>query len=257
MMSHLKTFAIALGILGAIGCGGSSSPDPKPVFVQGFEADTDGFVASQGITRVASNVGTLALPASEGGYYAELQNLPDGYDDGVDVGDGGYSYFGGKGAEYAGDFYQAIDVYVVATWAPAATAGVASFWIDMTPNHADPDNYGAEHNFQLTATGSQVDVRVDGQTTPIASITASGWYTFLMTFEKGAAAADPVITDMLVLDPERTIVGQTTVTASSPGGPFASEDLLGNGYVWITVWQNGFADDLLAIDNLETALLPY
>lgn len=258
-MTNVKTFAILLGILAAMGCGGSSSSPPKHVFVQGFEADTSGWTAPEeggGITRVASDGGTLLLPASKGGYYAELQNDPDGYTGAVGYGDAGYSFFGGKGTEYKGDFYQAIDVYVDVEWTPA-TGGVPGFWIDMTPNHADTENYGAEHNFQLTATGSQVDVRADGQTDPFASITDSGWYTFLMTFEKDTTDDAPVITDMVVLDAENAVVGQTTVLATSPGGPFNSQDLLGNGYVWITVWQNDFADDLLAIDNLETGLLPY
>jgi hypothetical protein len=54
----------------------------------------------------------------------------------------------------------------------------------MTPYHADPNNWGAEHNFRLTALGSSVRVTVDGQTTPLAVITQSGWYTFLMTWRR-------------------------------------------------------------------------
>jgi hypothetical protein len=37
----------------------------------------------------------------------------------------------------------------------------------------------------------------------------------------------------------------------------AAQPAVGNGYVWITVWQNGFANDALAIDNVVTGLLPY
>jgi hypothetical protein len=49
--------------------------------------------------------------------------------------------------------------------------------------------------------------------------------------------------------------GATPLLANSPGGPFASQDLGGNGYVWITLWQNGFAGDLLALDNVQTGLI--
>jgi hypothetical protein len=257
-MKHVKMLALALAALGTVACSDSDDPPPpqKPVVLQGFELDVTGWTTTQGITRVESNAGTLGIPASSGGFYAELQNQPDGYSDGVGYGDAGWSFFGGKGLEYKGDFYQSIDVYVDAAWAAGLLAG-DSFWIDMTPHHADPANYGAEHNFHVRATGTAVEVRVDGQTDPIATLTTSGWYTFLMTFEKAANASDPVVTDMVILDAQRNVVGQTTVFATSPGGPFASQDLLGNGYVWITVWQNGFANDLLAIDNLETALLPY
>jgi hypothetical protein len=257
-MNGLTAYVAVLATVGLVACSDSKS-DPTPqktIVLQGFEVDTGDWEASQGITRVASGGGTLQLTASSGGYYAELENLANGYQD-PGYGDGGVSRFGGRGTVYNGDFYQSIDVYVDASWAPAAVAVVDSFWIDMTPHHEDPLNYGAEHNFRLRATSSEVEVRVDGQTTPIASITADGWYTFLMTWEKAAAADDPVITDMVVLDSQNTVLGTTTVYATSPGGPFTSQDLRGNGYVWITVWQNGFAGDVLGIDNVETALLPY
>ncbi len=224
-------------------------------YFQGFEIDTGDWVASQGITRVPSLSGVLGLPSSSGGYHAEIQNLHDGY--APSFGDAGYSFYGGADAVYHGDFYQAIDVYVDVNWPlPAPYPSLEAFWIDMTPYHADPNNYGAEHNFRIKALGGSVAVYVDGQTSPIATLTSSGWYTFLMTWQKAANPGDPVITDMRVYDSNRTPQGSTQVFATSPGGPFASSDLGGNGYVWITLWQNGFAGDLLAIDNQRTGLLP-
>lgn len=259
-MNNLKVFALALSVVGLVACSeDKDSPPPPPpppeVVLQGFEVDTGDWESAAGIARVASGAGALELTASSGGYYAELQNEVGGYTDGVGFGDGGYSFFGGKGTTYEGDFFQSIDVYVDANWAAPDAPSVPAFWIDMTPHHEDPDNYGAEHNFRLTATGTEVGVRVDGQADPIATISASGWYTFRMTFEKGAAADDPVVTNASVLDSDGEVLGETTVTATSPGGPFESQDLRGNGYVWITVWQNGFAGDVLAIDNLKTGLL--
>ena len=225
-------------------------------YFQGFEVDTGDWVASQGITRVPSSGGVLQLQASSGNYYAEIQNLHDGYGY-PGYGDGGYSFYGGADPVYHGAFYQAIDVYIDANWTPAAASYAPSFWIDMTPYHADTNNYGAEHNFRLNATGSSVEVTVDGQGTPMATLTVSGWYTFMMTYKKAANPADPVITDMNIYDASLNLVGTTQVYATSPGGPFASSDLGGNGYVWITVWQNGFADDVLGIDNQRTGLLPW
>lgn len=222
--------------------------------LQGFEKNTGDWQASQGITRVKSKGGTLGLKAAKGHYYAELQNLHDGYQAGY--GDGGYSFYGGADAVYHGAFYQSIDVYIDANWTPATLSYAPSFWIDMTPYHADPNNYGAEHNFHVKATGSHVDVTVDGETNHIASITKSGWYTFAMLYSKAPNPANPVITDMVILDAKRKLVANTRVEATSPGGPFASADLRGNGYVWITVWQNGFAGDVLGIDNVRTGLLP-
>jgi len=225
-------------------------------YFQGFEINTGDWVVSQGITRVPSGGGVLSLPSSSGSYHAEIQNLHDGYQ--TYFGDAGYSFYGGSDSVYHGDFYQSIDVYIDVTLAqPIPYPTLEAFWIDMTPYHADLLNYGAEHNFRIKALGTSVEVYVDGQVTPIATLTSSGWYTFLMTWSKAANPADPVITDMNVYDANNNLLGTTQVLATSPGGPFASSDLRGNGYVWITLWQNGFGGDLLAIDNQRTGLLPY
>lgn len=94
----------------------------------------------------------------------------------------GYSFYGGSDSVYHGDFYQAIDVYIDVGWEkPAPYPTLAAFWIGMTPYHADPANYGAEHNFRIKALDGSVEVYVDGQAAPIAELTSSGWYTFLMT----------------------------------------------------------------------------
>lgn len=122
-------------------------------YFQGFEVNTGDWSVDQGITRVPSLGGSLHLPASSGNYYAEIQNSHDSYGY-PGYGEAGSSFYGGKDSVYHGDFYQSIDVYIDANWAPAAAAGAPAFWIDMTPYHADPNNWGAEHNFRLLATGS-------------------------------------------------------------------------------------------------------
>ncbi len=126
----------------------------------------------------------------------------------------------------------------------------------MTPYHADPNNYGAEHNFRFGATGSEVNVSVDGSNSLLYSITSTGWYTFEMTYSKGASPTDPVITDMNILDTAGNILATQQVSATSPGGPFESQDLAGSGYAWFPVWQNGFAGDTLDVANMDTGLLP-
>ncbi|HLJ53405.1 MAG TPA: hypothetical protein VKT77_00115, partial [Chthonomonadaceae bacterium] len=223
---------------------------------QGFETNIGDWSPAPLVSRTPSGGGTLHLPAASGNFYAEVHNLDDDYQ-APGYGDSGFSFYGGADSVYHGDFYQAIDVYIDANWAPAAAAGTPSFWIDMTPYHADPGNFGAEHNFRLTASGTSVGVTVDGQSAPTAIITNSGWYTFTMVYRKAANPSDPVITDMQIYDANHNLVGSNTrVFATSPGGPFASSDLRGNGYVWMTVWQNGFAGDVLGVDNVVTGLLP-
>jgi hypothetical protein len=239
------------GPQGDVGPQGPGAPGPTAGF-QGFELDDSNFLPSLSLTRVNSYAGRLNIPAASGDYYAEVLNARDEYMTGY--GEGGVTYFDGRVNEYRGDFYQSVDVYVNVNWAPPSP-GVDGFWIDMTPFHADPANYGAEHNFNLRSTGSSVEVRADS-TGPIATITTSGWYTFLISWKKDADPEAPANSDLIVMDAQQQVLGQATRTATSPGGPLKSKDLRGSGYLWFTVWQNGFANDRLGIDNLRTALLP-
>ena len=214
-----------------------------------------GFTAYQGITQVASGGGALHLNASSGDFYAEVQNKPDEY--GYGCGMGGYSFYGGKDSVYSGPFHQSIDVYINTAWAPGYLGGTPAFWIDMAPYHADPNNYGAEQNFQVSVPGTGiVNISATGQSDQLATITESGWYTFDMVFRQGTNANELVETDLSVYDSAKSLLGTTTLQANSPGGPFLNSDLCGNGYVWLSVWQNGFAGDVIAIDNLVAGPVP-
>ncbi len=196
----------------------------------------------------------MHLPAASGNYYAEVHNIDNDYIPGY-YGDSGYSFFGfATPPAYPGDFSQSIKMYVFANW-PVALYSGPGVWIDESPGNSNTGNYGGEHNFRLTPTGSAVGVFVDGQASPIATITKSGWYNFQMTFQKGAHPTDLVNTNMNVFDPSGTLIGTTTVVSNSPGGPLLSQDLMGPGYVWITVWPNGWANDVLAIDDVSADLL--
>jgi len=105
----MKKFRRALTVSGAIIILSAVASATLNYF-QGFEINTGDWTVSQGITRVPSGGGTLHLTANSGSYYAELQNLHDGY--APLFGDGGYSFYGGADSVYHGDFYQSIDVYI-------------------------------------------------------------------------------------------------------------------------------------------------
>lgn len=183
-----------------------------------------------------------------GGAYTQIHNEPDAYLPGY--GSGPYSYFG-PGITTSGSFYQSVAVYIDTSLASPGQ----SFWIDMSPAHPS-GNYGGEHNFRVAANGSSVSVSVDGQATPISTITSSGWYNFQMLYQHAANPTDPLITDMNIYDPANLLIGTTTVQATSPGGPLASQDVTGSGYVWFTVWANGFAGDTLNVANVEVSAVP-
>lgn len=64
---------------------------------------------------------------------------------------------------------------------------------------------------------------------------------------------DMVANDFLIYEVQsRQLISSNTVSGDLP-----SPLLAGNGYAWLTVWQNGFANDRLAIDNSGAGLLPF
>jgi hypothetical protein len=192
--------------------------------------------------------------------YTQIYNVPDEYQS-PGYGSGPYSFFG-PGISTTRGLYQSVDVYIDANWGVPNPSYAQSFWIDMTPNSSDGGAiYGAEHNFRVTAQGGQVAVSVDGQGSPISTITQSGWYDFQMTWLPDANPANPLISAMNIFSLDvngniAALVGTTTVLANSPGGPTLSGNLTGSGYVWFTVWANGSAGDTLNVADVKAASVP-
>ena len=117
-------------------------------------------------------------------------------------------------------------MYINANW-PLALYGGPGVWIDESPGNFINGNYGAEHNFRITPSGTgSVAISADGGGT-FATVTTSGWYNFQMTFQKGQPT-DLVTTVMTVFDSNGNSVGATTVYSNSPGGPLYSQDLAGS-----------------------------
>jgi probable HAF family extracellular repeat protein len=234
-------------------------------YLNGFETPsstndwTDGAtgMSGAGITLTTSGSGLLPSAPASGSSFAVVQNTNDIYQTGY--GAGGYTYFGGAQGTYTGPFQQSVSIYINTDWTAPTNPSVPAFWLDETPYHQDPSNYGAEHNFRFWVDGSgtiKVTADNDSESNAIATITSSGWYTFQMMYYKTANPTDPALTDLNVFDATNTLVGSKTgLQATSPGGPLASSDLTGHGYAWLTVWQNGFANNQLAIDNLNTSVL--
>jgi len=235
------------------------------LFYQGFETNTSGWIAESGgdangaIARTASGGGSLGLTAATGSYYGEVHNGTNAYQPGY--GTGGFSFLNGDGTTptpYPGSsFSQSISVYINTTTPAAPVAGVPAFWIDMSPSLIAPDGVGCdpaacsdEHNFQLSYTGSAVTVGVDGGPS-VLTINSSGWYTFETTYQKGPTSSSLVENNLDIFDSTGTLLSSTPALGNSDGSTLESSNLAGPGYIWLPVWQDGFSNDLLGIDNVR------
>ena len=256
----LHKFAAAISMLALAAIGRADN-----LYFQGFEQDASGFYDSNGnpggVTRTA---GTIAMPAYQGQYYGQAQNINDTYEGGY--GNGVYTVFGYSAtAPYPGAYSQSMAVYIDTS----LTSSGQAFWIDASPGSSSPNDvanngglgYGDEHNFRLTYNGTTggVTVTVDGETTPTATLLTSGWYDFQMTYQQGATPTSPVITDMNIYNSMGLVMGTDQVYGDSdasiePDG-LESQYLAGPGYEWLTVWQNGFSNNLLDIDNVSADTL--
>jgi hypothetical protein len=247
--------------LPAIAWLGSGTSDGQVLYDNGFETgdpgatdfyDSNTNTPGVGITVVPSGSGTLHLTAASGNNYAEITNVDDIYQPGYGSSD--YTFYGApNGIPISGAFYESTAYYIDTTWAPAGpNNNYEGFWIDTTPNN-DPSSLD-ESNFRISVpTPGTIQVAAfdanPGTNGVVANITTSGWYTFKTTFEDSGGF---VSNDMSVIDSSGNIVGSFTGVSTLP---FA--DLAGTNYGdWTTVWQNGFANDTLGIDNVEVGVVP-
>lgn len=242
-----KGAVIATAVM-ALGLCVSGAAQASVIYLQDFSTNTNGWTPS-------SNISLAGPSGSSDGQYAVVTNTDDAYQSGY--GSGGYTYFGGESATYVGPFTQSVDIYVDTGWDAPSNASVAAFWLDISPASATTgSNYAAENsfNFYVPGTGG-VNISATGSGNADWTITQSGWYTFAMTFSKGASATDPVNIDLNVSTQAGTSLGTVHRVANDALGFNPDSSNLGTGgYAWLTTWQNGFAGDQLKIDNLRSAI---
>jgi hypothetical protein len=133
-----------------------------------YSTETDG----AGITLETSGSGQLPSGPASGNYFAVVTNTDNGYATGY--GGGGYTYYGGDQQTCTGPIQQSVTIYVNTAWAAPANPSIPAFWLDMSPDHQDPNNFGAEHNFRFYVDGSgSIEVTGDNgdPSNPIATIT--------------------------------------------------------------------------------------
>jgi hypothetical protein len=274
-----RTGKIGIGMAGALACVGLLSAGVSvalgsAAYTQGFEQNTNGWdfgtqsSGTYGIKRYKSGssspVGTIN--AASGNYYAVIQNATNNYETGY--GDAGYANFGGT--SYPGQFTQSVSVYIpTAAWAPPTNSGTPAFWIDSAPSDINgrPIFGGATYNpgttlpvsmendfaFFVPSTGNVNVDATDNAALPIATITQSGWYTFATTYYKtGNQTTDPTGETLSAYDSSGNLLGSQSFTYTGD----QSQYLGGPNYLWFTAWQNGFAGNALAIDNVSPFVTP-
>lgn len=243
--------AIVSALVIALGLGVSGIAQATPISNQNFSSNTNGWN-----TEGSSTITLAAQSGSSDGGYAVVTNADNDYQPGY--GDGGYTYFNGPSNTYTGPFTQSLDIYIDTGWAAPTNASVPAFWLDMSPSLASSgSDYAAENSFNFYVPGNgSINIGASGGPTAW-TISTSGWYTFAMTFSKGASPSDPVQIALDVLTQSGTSLGTVNRLASNSLGYDPSSSLLGGvGYAWLAVWQNGFAGDQLSIDNLQLTAVP-
>jgi len=258
-------------------------------FFQGFETNSAGVAPFQcgGTTQATlttyaygscSPLGSINAPnASFGNKYAIA--TPDNSSWGCAMA----SYFGGQAAAnnsdfiaspyppYQGTFTQSIALYIpvsgAGAWTPPVNTGNAAFELNEDPNVLDTSgspNYGLESNilFSVPSTGT-VEIGWSGDANYVAAsqatfakITQSGWYTIAATYLKaGNGTTDPPLQVLSVYNSSGALLGAVTIPCGHGGTCLSqSSGLMGSGQLDLTYFQQGFAPNGVAFDNVQTYL---
>lgn len=235
----LSGAALAL-FLGAGGPAGAT-----PVFSQGFETDTSGWLGDGNtgtwpwgtITRVSSGGGTLGVASADGSYHAEVTTSSVG-SSGASTNFGGYSSVWPPGG-----FSQSLDIYI-----DPAQGNVGDGWFldnalyDDSGSWLEGGGVGAE---KTGASTWSVAADWDGAAYPGGGIeiTEAGWYTIVSewTEEGTQVGRDTYIYDA---------AGVEIYSATLQSGQQDLTDAGGWGYGWVgrSTAPAGFT---LAIDNSQ------
>jgi len=244
---------VALGLIVAATPALANVPYFNGFETAGSQNDFYGPSGTQGgnITVVTSGGGALHYTAAAGNTYAEITNSDNV--GGPQQGYGGYTAFGGTGGVTPNGFGQSFDLYVdLSRWTTTQIPG-ANLVISTHPWDAVANAQSADLvNFAFTASNTGVLVQSVASTN-LATITQSGWYQFTMTFVPGASGF--VESDVTVSDLQNNVLG-TAHYVPPVGSTLANARIGGAGYMIVGPWQTGFAGDVIAIDNVQTYLIP-
>lgn len=173
--------------LGVVACFGAAAA-AGPVFEQGFEVDTSGWLDGGGaygqFNRVASGGGTLNLTSANGGYHAEFSGVVDAYNRQI----GSYTRFDGYRTAFGNGFVAQNTVYL-----DVGLAAGSGFDYSVAVNDQSGD-HRRDFIFHVTKDTSTGKLLVGGSNNtdfiPRESledinhyeVTTSGWYTLQHVF---------------------------------------------------------------------------
>ena len=248
-----------LALLASVALLGARAAADVPYF-NGFEtpSSVNDFTGVSGagtnIQRVASGGGTLGYTPAGGNFYAEITNTDNFVRPGY--GDAGITNFGTVGTGPSTGFAESVSIYIdTARWLPTGVPG-SDFVISAPPvilHDTGPDFNNIIFSVSTAGTvnvSSVVASNLVLNATPqaLASITTSGWYQLVFTAVPGTTYVE---NDVSILDAQGHTLGTLHGISTVPAA-----DLMGNGTMTFGPWENGFANDVLAIDNLQTYAVP-
>jgi hypothetical protein len=226
------------------------------------------------MTIVPNGGGQLGLTAASGSFYAEVENQPGtsdedgvqtpGYDPSHNYGNSVFTDYGAQrlygpntaqsGVATSGPFYESSAIYLNTSWAPPSYAPAPAFWIDTTPNNSTGGVWNDETNFRVSETtpgNITVQLCSASQSGTVVSIPSSGWYTFETTYEESMDGS--ITNDLSVIDAGGDVLGSWT--SADESDQFST--ITGTNYgEFVSNWRNGFANNVLGIDNIEVGTVP-
>jgi hypothetical protein len=219
------------------------------VFVQGFEANTNGwFDQSNGwsgtVTRVASGTGGIA--SASGAYHAVFTQ-------GGASPTGGFTRFDGYRSAWLGGYTASVDVYLSTDWANGEGFDYAVASNTTSNNHLRDFIFHVAKDLtgQLrvgASNNTNFDPRMDLAAINNVAINSSGWYTFQHVFRDagdGSLAVDLNLLDAL----GNVLFTETRNNAADLLGTIAG----GNRYGWFT---NIDIADGINVDNARLTIVP-
>lgn len=209
---------------------------PQPYF-NGFETGTQGWISWYGgtITQVASGSVTTGyaqgISAADGSSYATVNSTVGECVSTATECSGPYTQWGGYSSTFPpGGYTTSIKIYLDVSWAKDHT-GLQFDWDSAINNSGG--SFERDYIFSNLTTSSGFEISVDSSSPenpantgmPMATVTQSGWYTYVHHFYAGKNGLLDV--DMTLVGPTGSVIESWTLVSGDK-----MSDTGGNRYGW-------------------------